>query len=954
MRPTLLLAAVAASVDPAAATAAHSGPAEAAAALAGRVLGPKTAKLFTFANVIDAAAECGGGPSCCAISTGARAGTVHIVGTSPVEMAYCLAHYCRTALYMNFAWQKNGGFQVSAVSSSRLPPVGAPIRLRKRCAAGQPHCYTYYMNVCTETYSAWNWGWDRWEKEVDWMALNGINLVLAYTGREYVYRKVYAQLGLNASSVELGHGGIEAGPAFLAFSRTENWANYDHTTPTGPGHPNWGLPDSGGRTGGPLPDSFVHDQWLMQKQIVARQTSLGIGSVLPAFQGNVPRALHEHFPSANISYQVAGESSAGVGWLDGLDPLFARISGMIMDTLIADFGQTHFYEADGFFDHSSAPWLAAGGSAPEQVGIVPNTDGISARAAAVFGSMVQADKNAIWVYQGWPWKGLSATSCGKTFMQNFVAAVPKGRLVILDLDAEAFEVWRRSESFYGASFVWAAMNDFGGTNGLFGDITNVLSRVALATADAPSFAGVGISMEGIDQNAAYYTAVLDAVWAPSTPTGTTDEGDNATAAAVATGGNSSSCPNCCVPSCLCSCCCPVPVDPPGRNTTRWLIDWGHSRCGKALPEVTAAWGLLAKTVYRPGQPSGLHRKYCSAYAPAIYPPNSDMLKWDKLDTSNTDGPGMWTGFYPENSRTVPALLSQWRQDLRRAWELLTESAEECDTESARFDVADVGREYLQISVCSVAYTTLVKAYNASDEPAVAAAGAALVQSVLDIDQLLSSQPGFTLGEWLNLSRARGHSDAEKSLMEWNARAQVTSWTPYSLEDPVPAPCAVLIEQGKPCHGIDGYAQKQWGGLTREQHAVRLQMFVEQVQGAVRTGTKMNLTALAFRYQSFMVDWQNRQWNATALPATAVGSPVEISRQLLAKYHADTPPNSTSPLKSDDQHAPPPAVAFGTLHLLGQASYSYSSTGGNFTVHGSRFWYPAYSIATTRRTDGYVD
>ena len=72
------------------------------------------------------------------------------------------------------------------------------------------------------------------------MALNGINLVLAYTGREYVYRKVYQKLGLNASSIELGRGGIEAGPAFLAFSRTENYGAYDHVTP------------NGGRTGGPV------------------------------------------------------------------------------------------------------------------------------------------------------------------------------------------------------------------------------------------------------------------------------------------------------------------------------------------------------------------------------------------------------------------------------------------------------------------------------------------------------------------------------------------------------------------------------------------------------------------------------------------------------------------------------------------------------------------------------
>jgi alpha-N-acetylglucosaminidase len=90
----------------------------------------------------------------------------------------------------------------------------------------------------------WNWDWDTWQAEIDRMALNGINLVLAYTGREYVYRKVYHALGVNSSSIKMGHGGVEAGPAYLAFSRLENYGAYDHTTP------------NGGRTGGPLPDSW--------------------------------------------------------------------------------------------------------------------------------------------------------------------------------------------------------------------------------------------------------------------------------------------------------------------------------------------------------------------------------------------------------------------------------------------------------------------------------------------------------------------------------------------------------------------------------------------------------------------------------------------------------------------------------------------------------------------------
>eukprot|EP01047_Picozoa_sp_COSAG01_P019302 COSAG01_NODE_1069_length_11875_cov_244.112716_3_plen_238_part_00 len=55
-------------------------------------------------------------------------------------------------------------------------------------------------------------------------------------------------------------------------------------------------------------------------------------------------------------------------------------------------------------------------------------------------------------------------------------------------------------------------------------------------------------------------------------------------------------------------------------------------------------------------------------------------------------------------------------------------------------------------------------------------------------------------------------------------------------------------------------------------------------------------------------------------------------------------------------APPPlaTVSFGQPHLLGQATYSYSVAGINRTIYGSRFWYPAYSIPTTRRTNGYVD
>jgi len=45
------------------------------------------------------------------------------------------------------------------------------------------------------------WNWTRWEKEIDWMALNGVNLPLAFTGQEYVWQQVFR--GFNLTDEEI-------------------------------------------------------------------------------------------------------------------------------------------------------------------------------------------------------------------------------------------------------------------------------------------------------------------------------------------------------------------------------------------------------------------------------------------------------------------------------------------------------------------------------------------------------------------------------------------------------------------------------------------------------------------------------------------------------------------------------------------------------------------------------
>lgn len=48
---------------------------------------------------------------------------------------------------------------------------------------------SYSNQHSTDSY-VW-WDWERWEKEIDWMALQGINLPLAFTGQESIWQKVF-------------------------------------------------------------------------------------------------------------------------------------------------------------------------------------------------------------------------------------------------------------------------------------------------------------------------------------------------------------------------------------------------------------------------------------------------------------------------------------------------------------------------------------------------------------------------------------------------------------------------------------------------------------------------------------------------------------------------------------------------------------------------------------------
>ncbi len=60
--------------------------------------------------------------------------------------------------------------------------------------ATTPYRLRYFFNYSTFSYSMAWWDWSDWQRMIDWMALKGINMPLAVTGQEAIWRDVLKEI----------------------------------------------------------------------------------------------------------------------------------------------------------------------------------------------------------------------------------------------------------------------------------------------------------------------------------------------------------------------------------------------------------------------------------------------------------------------------------------------------------------------------------------------------------------------------------------------------------------------------------------------------------------------------------------------------------------------------------------------------------------------------------------
>lgn len=419
---------------------------------------------------------------------------VVVRGNNYVSIATGINWYLKYYAGINLSWN---GMQAD------LPEVLPPVLKKERHETDLKLRYDF--NYCTFSYSMAFWDWKRWEQEIDWMALHGINLPLAMVGTDVVWKNVLEELGYTREEIN----------AFIA----------------GPGFQAWWLMNNLEGWGGPNPDSWYERQEELQKRILKRMREYGIEPVLPGYSGMVPHNAKDRL-GLNVADPGRWNGYPRPAFLQPTDPQFERIAALYYREMTRLYGKVSYYSMDPFHE---------GG----------NTSGVDLEAAgkAIWKAMKQANPRAAWVVQAW----------GANPRPQMIRNLPAGDMVALDLFSESrpqwgdpASSWYRKEGFGQHDWLFCMLLNYGGNVGLHGKMAHLIEEFYKAkdSSFGKTLKGVGMTMEGIENNPVMYELLCELPWREQR-----------------------------------------------FSKDEWLEGYLKARYGKSDSQVSQAWMLLSNTIY---------------------------------------------------------------------------------------------------------------------------------------------------------------------------------------------------------------------------------------------------------------------------------------------------------------------------------------------------------------------
>lgn len=372
---------------------------------------------------------------------------IKVEGSTPSALLFGVNWYLKYVAHVQIS--PNG----DRVGTAAFPLPAATIERET------PYAYRYALNENVDGYTAPYWDWARWQREIDVLALSGINAMIVERGMDTVLYQTFRDAGYSDAEIR-------------------RWI-------TQPAHQNWQLMGNMCCFNGPISSSLMQKRAASAQQIVARLRELGITPVLPGFYGIVPADFRKKFPHAHVVPQGEWAGFTRPGWLDPRDPMFAKLAASFYKHQRELFGDSRIYDMEVFQEGGDS------GNVP-----VPEA------ARDVQNALLAAHPDARWMMLAWQGNP----------RQDLLAGVDRQHLLIIDIDHDRVPRDDRQKDFQGAPFLFGGIWEFGGRTTFGANIRNITERLQRLGRNNRNMAGTAVFTEGMDTNPFAFDLFTEMAW----------------------------------------------------------------------------------------------------------------------------------------------------------------------------------------------------------------------------------------------------------------------------------------------------------------------------------------------------------------------------------------------------------------------------------------------------------
>jgi len=200
-----------------------------------------------------------------------------------------------------------------------------------------------------------------------------------------------------------------------------------------------------------------------------------------------------------------------------------------------------------------------------------------------------------------------------------------------------------------------------------------------------------------------------------------------------------------------------------------------------------------------------------------------------------------------------------------------------------YDLVDITRQALA-DQARIQYHRIIADYNAFSRQQFKKDTDRFLQMIDLQDELLGTRTEFRLGHWTETARRCGSNDDERSLYQWNAKVQITTWGNRYCAD-----------TGK----LRDYAHKEWQGILSDFYKMRWHTYFSLMQNELEKGSLPDSLLVGEGYNSnktadelmqmarphdITIDYYAIEEPWTISPKTyseqPIGSPIDIAAKVI--------------------------------------------------------------------------